>query len=99
MAKTPTPAELLPGLNYKPPEKGWMDVKPDFRPGTYCNPASPKWMEWINYPYPAARSIPDDNWALPQDWKEIVLEGMEAVSYTHLRAHETDSYLVCRLLL
>ena len=25
--------------------------------------------------------------------------GIEAVSYTHLRAHETDSYLVCRLLL
>ena len=24
---------------------------------------------------------------------------MKAVSYTHLRAHETDSYLVCRLLL
>src|SRR5665647_3758006 len=26
-------------------------------------------------------------------------EGKIAVSYTHLRAHETDSYLVCRLLL
>src|SRR5664279_3350051 len=25
--------------------------------------------------------------------------GVEPVSYTHLRAHETDSYLVCRLLL
>src|SRR5665647_1674574 len=25
--------------------------------------------------------------------------GTQAVSYTHLRAHETDSYLVCRLLL
>src|SRR5680860_1791117 len=25
--------------------------------------------------------------------------GRIAVSYTHLRAHETDSYLVCRLLL
>ena len=24
---------------------------------------------------------------------------MNSVSYTHLRAHETDSYLVCRLLL
>ena len=24
---------------------------------------------------------------------------VEAVSYSHLRAHETDSYLVCRLLL
>src|SRR5665647_244261 len=26
-------------------------------------------------------------------------DGVETVSYTHLRAHETDSYLVCRLLL
>ena len=25
--------------------------------------------------------------------------GTNPVSYTHLRAHETDSYLVCRLLL
>ena len=28
-----------------------------------------------------------------------VVGGVVAVSYTHLRAHETDSYLVCRLLL
>src|SRR5664279_482176 len=28
------------------------------------------------------------------DWRKIT-----SVSYTHLRAHETDSYLVCRLLL
>ena len=27
------------------------------------------------------------------------LKKLKAVSYTHLRAHETDSYLVCRLLL
>ena len=29
----------------------------------------------------------------------VVEPGAGAVSYTHLRAHETDSYLVCRLLL
>src|SRR5680860_1560692 len=28
-----------------------------------------------------------------------VPRGLATVSYTHLRAHETDSYLVCRLLL
>ena len=28
-----------------------------------------------------------------------ITSGYESVSYTHLRAHETDSYLVCRLLL
>src|SRR5665647_3661829 len=26
-------------------------------------------------------------------------QSLKPVSYTHLRAHETDSYLVCRLLL
>ena len=29
----------------------------------------------------------------------INIEDVTPVSYTHLRAHETDSYLVCRLLL
>ena len=29
----------------------------------------------------------------------FIQENHEPVSYTHLRAHETDSYLVCRLLL
>ena len=77
MAKVPKPSELLPGINYQPPAKGWMDVKPDFRPGTYCNPAAPKWMEWIGYPYPQARSIPENNWGLPDDWQETVLQGME----------------------
>src|SRR5664279_5858771 len=32
-------------------------------------------------------------------WGEKAIAITEAVSYTHLRAHETDSYLVCRLLL
>src|SRR5665647_2652085 len=31
--------------------------------------------------------------------KENIAAFSKAVSYTHLRAHETDSYLVCRLLL
>src|SRR5665647_1858845 len=31
--------------------------------------------------------------------KEEEQIGINSVSYTHLRAHETDSYLVCRLLL
>src|SRR5665647_2773384 len=29
----------------------------------------------------------------------VLADARTAVSYTHLRAHETDSYLVCRLLL
>src|SRR5665647_2791996 len=33
------------------------------------------------------------------DGDVVPIPGSIAVSYTHLRAHETDSYLVCRLLL
>ena len=32
-------------------------------------------------------------------WGTMISWLAETVSYTHLRAHETDSYLVCRLLL
>src|SRR5665647_2658336 len=33
------------------------------------------------------------------DARRDLADGLGPVSYTHLRAHETDSYLVCRLLL
>src|SRR5665647_648066 len=32
-------------------------------------------------------------------WAGYYQDSYKSVSYTHLRAHETDSYLVCRLLL
>src|SRR5664279_3647654 len=37
-----------------------------------------------------------DKTAVAELFREV---SPKAVSYTHLRAHETDSYLVCRLLL
>src|SRR5674476_238528 len=38
--------------------------------------------------------------ALPIEWNGANIgEGLKAVSYTHLRAHETGRNLVCRLLL
>src|SRR5680860_1242745 len=53
---------------------------------------------------PGARSVLLINSAARCTFARLLLEPpkcvvYEAVSYTHLRAHETDSYLVCRLLL
>ena len=76
MAKVPSPQELSK-VSYQPPAKGWMDVKPEFRPGTYCNAAGAKWLDMVNYPYPRAWSVPDEDWQLPPDWKEIILQQME----------------------
>ena len=42
----------------------------------------------------------DDSWFSEQfDGQQFVLVSWDAVSYTHLRAHETVLDLVCRLLL
>ena len=38
------------------------------------------------------------SWMRSESFQSFLLS-CNAVSYTHLRAHETDSYLVCRLLL
>ena len=38
-------------------------------------------------------------WNMNILWTEMISEGVKAVSYTHLRAHETVLDLVCRLLL
>ena len=56
-----------------------------------------------------APSLPDHRWLDSDQQYHFVkvhvlcnynyAEAIIAVSYTHLRAHETDSYLVCRLLL
>src|SRR5665647_3790501 len=36
---------------------------------------------------------------LREEYMDLLMKTVTSVSYTHLRAHETDSYLVCRLLL
>src|SRR5665647_3609901 len=43
--------------------------------------------------------IADGQLAEFEDLVAVEIRDRDPVSYTHLRAHETDSYLVCRLLL
>src|SRR5664279_82634 len=47
---------------------------------------------------PKSEQIPSDHFRKGDSIRAVVIK-VETVSYTHLRAHETDSYIVCRLLL
>ena len=49
---------------------------------------------YIKLQIPAGKATP-----APPVGPALGQHGVNTVSYTHLRAHETDSYLVCRLLL
>jgi len=76
MAEIQKPEELIK-IDYKPPVKPWMDTKPEFREGNFCNAASKKWLEWLDYPYPRDWAVTDEDWKLPENWKEIFLERMK----------------------
>lgn len=69
------PEELIK-IDYKPPSKGWMDTKPDIRRGKINWSAVPKSVKYLDLPYPRRWQPTDDDWKLPDNWKEIILEGM-----------------------
>ncbi|MDW7771346.1 MAG: (Fe-S)-binding protein [Desulfobulbaceae bacterium] len=64
------------------PRKDWMDVPAVFKPGNYCYPAKKEKVEYLNsqqgLSFPNARewSAEDDDWKLPENWKEIILNGL-----------------------
>ncbi len=76
-AKPPKPEEITKSLDYKKtPETHWMDTPVEFRPGMYCYGTRPKYLEEVGMPNPREWSSADEDWKLPENWKEIVLEGI-----------------------
>ena len=76
MSELPKP-ELLAQVDHTPPRKNWMDIPPEFRPGTWCYPAAPKNIKYLGYPNPREWSPLDDDWKLPENWQDIVHEGFK----------------------
>jgi Fe-S oxidoreductase len=64
-------------IDYAPPEQDWMDTRPTFKIGSFIYPAKPKNLKYVGLPNPREWAPQDDNWHLPDDWKDIVLKGIE----------------------
>lgn len=65
------------------PTKDWMDIPVHFHEGNYAYPAKKEKVEYLNSQkglfFPNARewSPEDDDWKLPENWKEIILNGLK----------------------
>ena len=65
------------------PTKDWMDVPAVFKSGNYAFPAKKDKVEYLNSQkglhFPNARewSPEDDDWKLPENWKEIIINGLK----------------------
>jgi Fe-S oxidoreductase len=67
--------ELL-GFDYRPPKTGWMDTPTNFRPGSWIYPGKAKHLKYLDLPNPRDWVVTEQDWKLPKNWKEIVLDGM-----------------------
>ncbi len=75
MAKLPKPEELGK-VDYIPPMTPWMETPVEFKPGTFCNAAKEKSLAGLDMPNARKWSVKDDDWQLPENWQEIILEGL-----------------------
>ena len=64
------------------PTVDWMDVPVVFKPGNYAYTTKPEKLEYLNsqdgvsFPNARAWNPEDDDWKLPEDWKETIINGL-----------------------
>lgn len=70
------PNELLSKIDYKPSKIRWMDTPTEIRKGMYCYASNPKSVEYLGLPHAREWNPLDEDWKLPENWKEIILNGL-----------------------
>ena len=75
MAKLPKPEELSK-IDVTPPKTDWMDTPVVFKEGMFCHGSKPKSLELVGFPNPRDWRPADADWKLPENWKQILLEGI-----------------------
>jgi Fe-S oxidoreductase len=77
MASKIPPPETLAAVDERLPRRGWRDPRVEFRKGTYSHAGAPKNLHYLGLPNPRAWQPHDDDWQLPENWQQIVLDGMK----------------------
>jgi Fe-S oxidoreductase len=72
----PKPEQLVQ-IDYRPPRQPWMRKPVEFRRGTFCYAAAPKNLKALDLPYPREWQPMDADWKLPENWRQIILDGMK----------------------
>ncbi|MFP4475079.1 MAG: sulfate reduction electron transfer complex DsrMKJOP subunit DsrK [Desulfatibacillaceae bacterium] len=68
--------EEMVKIDHNPPKTGWMDTPVNIRQGMYCYPAKKPALDEVGMPFGRTWSPLDDDWQLPENWLEILLDGL-----------------------
>jgi len=77
MAEEPLKPEKLLDIDYTPAKKSWMKPDVEFTKGTFSYSAPGKHLEYLDLPNPRDWRPQDEDWKLPENWKEIIIAGMK----------------------
>jgi Fe-S oxidoreductase len=70
------PEALFAQIDHNPPKTDWMDVPVEIKPGRYCYAANPDSVEYVGLPHPHKWNPLEDDWGLPENWQEIIFNGL-----------------------
>jgi Fe-S oxidoreductase len=76
MAKLPQKEELLAQIDLTP-EGDWMQTPVEIKPDHYCYSVAAKDLKAVDFPNPRDWSVSDEDWKLPENWKEIIITGIK----------------------
>lgn len=76
MSELAKPDELLASIERTPPGTDWMSTPVNIRKGMYCYASNPKSVEYLGLPNARAWNPLDDDWQLPDNWQQIIHEGL-----------------------
>jgi Fe-S oxidoreductase len=77
MAEKMMKPEEMAKVNHTPPLlSGWMHRPTEIKSGIYCYPSKPSSLEYVGFPHAREWSPLNEDWKLPPNWKQIVLEGL-----------------------
>ncbi len=77
MSELAKPDELLAAIDRKPPAADWMSTPVNIRKGMYCYASNPKSVEYLGMPNARAWNPLEDDWKLPENWQEILHQGLK----------------------
>lgn len=78
MSDLPKSDEFFTQIDHKPPKlTGWMDTPITIRKGMYCYASNPKSVDTLSLPYARPWNPLEDDWHLPENWQQIIHEGLK----------------------
>ncbi len=77
MAEDKLKQEDLVQIELTPPARDWMDPTVEFRKGTWNYTAVPETLDYLSLPNQGKWQPTDEEWPLPDNWQEIIHEGIK----------------------